>query len=121
MNTIIPLATDIMGTKVKSTEAEDIGVVQNIMIDSQKGSIIYIVLCFADFMGKEHRHFAIPRELLTEQHGTNGSTYLEVDKGHLMDAEPESNGQYPVSQIDNNDKCIYELMTEKTGFSKSFA
>ena len=121
MNTITPLATDIMGTKVRSTEAENIGVVQNIMIDPQNGSIMYIVLCFADFMGKEHRHFAIPRELLTVQHGTNGSIFLDVDKEHLMDAEPVFNGQYPVSQIDNNHKCIYELMTEKTGFSKSFA
>lgn len=121
MKSIIPLATDIMGTKIKSDDGDDIGVVQNIMIDPQNGTIIYLALCYADFMGKENREFAIPRELLTIKHGTNGSVYLEVDKGHLMDAQPVHSDQYPSEQIDNNDFCIYELVKEMPRFAKSYA
>jgi ribosomal 30S subunit maturation factor RimM len=58
------LATDIMGAKIKTPEREDIGVVQNIMIDPQHSAIIYIILCYANFVGKMHRQFAIPRQML---------------------------------------------------------
>lgn len=121
MNTFMPLATDIMGTRIKTLTGEDVGVVQNIMIDPQNGTIIYVVLCYANFMGKVHRHFAIPREMLAVKYGDKVPAYLEIDKGHLMDAQAISPDKHAMGFMKNNTHCIYELMPDQPVYAKMHA
>ncbi len=100
----IQLVTDIMGTRVKTPEGEDVGVIQNVMINPKDGTIVYIVLCFANFFGKTNRHYAIPRKCL-EIRGTGNSLYFEIDGKELLIASKYAtpNTHYV------NKNSVYEL------------
>ncbi len=106
----IQLVTDIMGTRIKTSRGEDIGVVQNVMVDPQSGEIVYIVLCYADFFGKTNRHFAIPRTCLgvTE---SDASLHLEIDEEKLLVAS----GYVSSSSYDSKE-CVHELSRDTTTF-----
>lgn len=110
MKPFIKLATEIMGTKVKTPDDEEIGVVQNLMIDPKYGTIIFMVLCYADFMGKMHRLFAIPHQMLTVKYGDNAKLFLEIDKHKLMQAHARST---------NEDDRIYEVLPEESKYAKA--
>lgn len=114
MKTFIRLATDIMGTKIKTPEGEDIGVIQNIMIDPQNGAIVYIVLCYANFVGKTHRHFAIPRQMMRVKYADKASLFLEIDKHKLMNAQAITPDDWSMSSMHYSNpidtECIYELL-----------
>jgi|GEM_PF-5275110 len=104
------LATDIMGTKLKTPAGEEVGVVQNLMIDPQYGTIIFIVLCYANFFGKMHRFFSISNEMLTVRKGNNSSMFLEIDKQRLINARRKSER--------NEDQYIYEILPEESKNTK---
>jgi len=111
MKPFVKLATDIMGTKVKTPQGEEIGVVQNLMVDPQQGSIIFIILCYANFVGKVHRLFAIPHHQLTVKYGDNASLFLEIDKHKLMNVHAQT-----PEPGDNKD--IYEILPDESDFEE---
>lgn len=84
MKSITPLVTDLMGAKLKTQEGEEIGVVQNMRLNPSMGNTIFIFLCYADFIGKVHRHLAIPYEQLKYKQD-KGAVYFEIDKRSLRD------------------------------------
>ncbi|HKK44101.1 MAG TPA: PRC-barrel domain-containing protein [Balneolaceae bacterium] len=112
MKPIVKLATEIMGTKVKTPEGEDIGVVQNLMIDPQRGTIIFMVLCYANFIGKMHRLFAIPNRMLTVKYSNEASLFLEIEKDKLLGAHAKSSDE-------DEGKKIYEIMPEESKHAKA--
>ncbi|MCW9708796.1 PRC-barrel domain-containing protein [Fodinibius salsisoli] len=83
MKPVTPLVTELMGTKLRSPKGEEIGVVQNMMVNPSEGTIIFIFLCYANFIGKVHRHFAIPREHLHFKQDGH-ARYFEIDEQQLM-------------------------------------
>ncbi|MFH5832321.1 PRC-barrel domain-containing protein [Halalkalibaculum sp. DA3122] len=109
MKNSVQLVTDIMGTKIKTPAGEDIGVVQNVMLNPRSGEIVYIVLCYANFFGKSNRHLAMPRTCLAirEEHGS--SFYFEIEKETL---EKVLKRRPSVLHKD----CVYELSQEATEF-----
>lgn len=85
MKSLTPLVTDLMGSKLRTPEGEEIGVVQNMMLNPSDGTVIFIFLCYGNFIGKVHRHFAISRRQLTfKQDG--GAFYFEIDERRLSNA-----------------------------------
>lgn len=108
----VQLVTDIMGTKVKTPHGEDIGVIQNVMVDPEEGTIIYIILCYANFIGKANRHYAIPRKCLDIKETKGSSIYLEIDEEKLLAAS----GFVPASSYHNSQECVYELFQGTTEF-----
>ncbi len=53
-------ATTIIGDKVENLEGEDLGKIDNLMINVQSGEIDYVVLEFGSFLGLGGKLFAIP-------------------------------------------------------------
>lgn len=123
MKTFIRLVTDIMGTKIKTPEGEDIGVVQNIMIDPQNGAIVYIVLCYANFVGKTHRHFAIPRNMMRVKYADKASLNLEIDKHKLIMAQTITPNDWSMATMHYSNPvdtdCVYELLPDETQFTRT--
>ncbi|MFH5832648.1 PRC-barrel domain-containing protein [Halalkalibaculum sp. DA3122] len=76
-----------MGRKVKNRDGEDVGVIQNIMIDPGDGMILYIMLCYADFVGKMHRHFAIPNSLMRLKNNQENGIFFEIEEQKLSSVE----------------------------------
>ncbi|WP_243685406.1 PRC-barrel domain-containing protein [Methanosarcina barkeri] len=58
-------ASTIKGGKVVNRAGEDLGKIEEIMIDLQSGKIAYAVLSFSEFMGLGNKFFAIPWQILT--------------------------------------------------------
>lgn len=55
----------IKGGKVVNRVGEDLGKIEELMIDLQSGKIAYVVLSFSEFMGLSNKFFAIPWQILT--------------------------------------------------------
>ncbi|MEO5980425.1 MAG: PRC-barrel domain-containing protein [Chryseolinea sp.] len=58
-------ATSIIGDKVENLDGEDLGKIDNIMINVQNGEIDYIVLEFGSLLGMGGKLFAIPYKHLS--------------------------------------------------------
>jgi sporulation protein YlmC with PRC-barrel domain len=58
-------ASSIEGDKVKNSAGEDLGKVDEVMIDLQTGRIAYAVLSFGGMLGMGNKLFAIPWTALT--------------------------------------------------------
>lgn len=57
-------ATTINGTKVKNQSNQDIGKIQDLMINFEEGNIEYAVLSFGGFLGLGDKYFAVPMQAL---------------------------------------------------------
>jgi sporulation protein YlmC with PRC-barrel domain len=58
-------ASSLMGDKVRNKEGEDLGKIEEFMIDMTSGCIAYAVLSFGGILGFGDKLFAIPMEALT--------------------------------------------------------
>lgn len=116
METGTQLVTDIMGTKIKNSSGEEVGVIQNVMIDPLDGAITYIALCYANFIGKINRHFAIPRQCMTVRHSETMSVYFEIGEEILLSAA----GFIPAGTCHNSSERVYELMQGTTDFTPKY-
>lgn len=57
-------ATSIIGDKVHNEAGEDVGKIEDIMIDITTGKIEYVVIAFGGFITINEKYFAIPFRLL---------------------------------------------------------
>lgn len=58
-------AGTVTGNDVRNLEGEDLGKIEEIMLDSGRGKVAYAVLSFGGFMGMGDKLFAVPWEALT--------------------------------------------------------
>lgn len=116
MRASIHLVTNILGRKVKNLDGEEVGVIQNMMIDPQSGMILYIILCYADFVGKMHRHFAIPNALVSVQKDGENSIFFEIEEPILYSARrlTDIDGQM---NLNTSTKRVYEVDQDDPRFS----
>jgi sporulation protein YlmC with PRC-barrel domain len=75
--TFVP-ATEIKGSKVLTVKDEELGKIEEVMIDSERGRIAYVVLACDCFLGMSCKLFAVPWEALK---ASRGDYILRVDKG----------------------------------------
>lgn len=87
-------AGTITGDSVRNLSGDDLGKVQEIMLDVDDGSIAYAVLSFGGFLGMGDKLFAVPWRALTlvrdEEH-----FLLDVDKEVLKDAPGFDKDNWP--------------------------
>ena len=76
--------TTIKGSKVVNVKEEHLGIIEELMIDAEKGKIAYAVLSFGGLLGIGNKLFPIPWEALEP----NRYDYiLKIDKSVLEKAE----------------------------------
>ena len=56
-------ASTLSGYRVRNEKNEDLGTIEELMIDAVSGRVAYGVLCFGGFLGKCDKLFAIPWSL----------------------------------------------------------
>jgi sporulation protein YlmC with PRC-barrel domain len=83
-NTTFLPTTEIKGSRVVNVKEENLGKIDEVMIDSERGRIAYAVIAFDCFLGMDCKLFAVPWEALEEN---RGNYILRVDKGVLEAAE----------------------------------
>ena len=93
-------ATSIIGDRVQNEQEEHMGVIKNIMIDINDGSIQYFIIEFGGFLGIGTKYFAIPFCLLqidsVKQLYVFNQTKESLEKapGFDMDHWPDTNIHY---------------------------
>lgn len=94
--TAIPLATSkpaqqharlsssaLIGTMVKNTQGEELGKIQELMIDPQNGRIAAAVLAFGGVLGMNEKRIEIPWDMLQVGLGQK-DLIVEMDKAQLQ-------------------------------------
>ena len=89
------LAADtVVGDKVVNLQNEDLGKIEHLMIDLERGSIAYAVLSFGGFLGMGDKLFAIPWSALALDTADH-KFILNVDKELLKNAPGFDNDHWP--------------------------
>lgn len=78
-------SSDITGTRVRNLEGDNIGHIEELVIDMETGAIRYAVLSFGGFLGIGDKLFAVPWKSL--QHSASEQLFtLDAHKDRLKDA-----------------------------------
>ena len=87
-------ASTLAGDTVRNTKGEDLGKIEELMIDVDRGRIAYAVLSFGGFLGMGDKLFAIPWEALTIDFDEH-EFVLDVDKDLLKNAPGFDKNHWP--------------------------
>lgn len=91
---IVPAKKTVIGSKVVNQQNEDLGKIEDIVIDTDAGRIAYAVLSFGGFLGMGDKYFAIPWEALGFSLSDNRAL-LNVDKRLLENAPGFNKDNWP--------------------------
>jgi sporulation protein YlmC with PRC-barrel domain len=64
---IVPAKKTVIGSKVVNAQKEDLGKIEDLVLDAGAGRIAYAVLSFGGFLGMGDKYFAISVERVTVQ------------------------------------------------------
>jgi sporulation protein YlmC with PRC-barrel domain len=96
-------ASTLIGDGVVNAQGEDLGKIEDIMLDLNSGHVAYAVLSFGGFLGMGDKMFAIPWEAMTID--TDRKVFvLNVDKETLNKAPGFDKNDWP--QIDAEDWLV---------------
>ena len=87
-------ASTLAGDAVKNSAGEDLGKIDEIMIDIPTGRVAYAVLSFGGFLRMGNRLFAVPGDALTVDEDRKHFV-LDVDKNRLENAPGFDEDNWP--------------------------
>ncbi|TVR52836.1 MAG: PRC-barrel domain containing protein [Gemmatimonadales bacterium] len=87
-------AGTITGNPVRNLSGEDLGKIEEIMLDSASGRIAYAVLSFGGFLGMGDKLFAVPWAALSLNDDRDGFI-LNVDQGVMEEAPGFDKDEWP--------------------------
>jgi sporulation protein YlmC with PRC-barrel domain len=87
-------ASTLAGDRVRNTGGDDLGKVEEIMIDLASGRVAYVVLSFGGFLGIGDKLFAVPWDALRIDEGEH-EFILDVDKKTLENAPGFDKDNWP--------------------------
>jgi hypothetical protein len=91
---IVPAKKTVIGSKVVNAQNEDLGRIEDLVLDAGAGRIAYAVLSIGGFLGMGDKYFAIPwnalRFNLSEKHAV-----LNVEKKLLENAPGFDKNNWP--------------------------
>lgn len=107
MNTHVQKASRLKGMNVKNTANENIGEIQDLMIDLDTGEISYAVLSFGGFMGIGDKYFAVPIEAMDISHSSNEVT-MDISKEQLENAPGFNKDDWPMEASPEFVNTVYQ-------------
>mgnify|MGYP006218921001 CR=1 FL=1 len=87
-------SSSLSSNPVKNLEGEDLGKIEDFMIDTETGEVEYAVLSFGGFLNMGDKLFAIPWQAL-EVDKENECFILNVDKDRLENAPGFDKDNWP--------------------------
>lgn len=87
-------AGSVTGDKVVNPQGEDLGKIEEIMLDTSENHIAYAVLSFGGFLGLGDKYFALPWEALRLD-SENKRFILDVPKETLENAQGFDKDNWP--------------------------
>jgi len=101
-------ASTIIGDPVHNAMDEDLGKIEDLMIDLSSGRVAYAVLSFGGFLGMGNKLFAVPFRAMkvdTENH----AFVLDVPKDRLKDAPGFDKDNWPDISAEGYRSQIYNF------------
>lgn len=92
-------ATTIIGDPVRNPAGDDLGKIEDLMLDLEYGAIAYAVLSFGGFLGIGNKLFAVPWEALA-LHAADKVFILDVPKHRLEDAPGFDKDHWPEMSLE---------------------
>jgi sporulation protein YlmC with PRC-barrel domain len=108
----IQKASDIIGRAVQNDRGEELGQIQDLVIDPDRNRVSYVVMTFGGFMGLGEKLFAIPAGVL-KMPGTGGYAVLSVEKEQLKNAAGFDKDKWPNLADPTTASGIYEFYGAK--------
>lgn len=65
MQTRVLSSTTMIGDKVRNNEGDELGTVEEIVVDLDEGEVAYVVLAAGGFLGMGEKFFALPWDAVT--------------------------------------------------------
>ena len=94
LNPITLSSSSLVGDKVTNRDGQDLGKIDEVMIDVASGRVAYAVLSFGGFLGLGDKLFAIPWSMLSiDTH--NQKCVLDVTKEQLENADGFDKDNWP--------------------------
>lgn len=87
-------ATTLIGDKVRNRQGEDLGKIEDLMIDLESGCVAYAVLSFGGVLGMGDKLFAVPWEALSLDQREN-VFIMNIDKQRLEQAPGFDKNNWP--------------------------
>jgi hypothetical protein len=91
---IVPAKKTVIGSKVLNAQNEDLGKIEDLVLDAEAGRIAYAVLSFGGFLGMGEKYFAIPWNAFHFNLKENCAV-LNVDKKKLENAPGFDKDNWP--------------------------
>lgn len=101
-------ATTLIGDPVVNAKDEDLGKVEDFMLDLANGRIRYAVLSFGGFLGMGSKLFAVPAEALKID-TKNHRLILNVEKERLENAPGFDKDEWPDTSETDWQLAVYEF------------
>ena len=93
MNDIVR-SKDVVGVNVRNRQNEDLGKIEDIMLDKAKGQVKYVVLSFGGFLGMGDKLFAMPWSIFSYD-TDNDCFIITVDKEKLKNSPGFDKDNWP--------------------------
>jgi sporulation protein YlmC with PRC-barrel domain len=87
-------ASEVTGVDVKNLAGEDLGTINEVVIDKASGKVSYLVLDFGGVLGFGNKFFAIPWNLFTYNE-EDDCFMLNLDKARIKDAPGFDKDHWP--------------------------
>lgn len=101
-------ADTLEGDKVVNTKGEDLGAIEDIMIDVQRGRVAYAVMSCGGFLGMGEKLFAIPWSALTLD-ANRHCFVLDADRERLEKAPGFDKQHWPSMADDSWATQVHEF------------
>lgn len=106
MSTVLS-ASSITGDSVRNRQGEDLGKIEDLMIDVDRGDVRLAVLSFGGFLGMGDKLFAVPLEAMTVDL-ENHEFVLDLDKERLENAPGFDKNDWPTDLGGDYGRTVYE-------------
>ena len=111
MNTLLSTSS-LRNTSVVNTVGEDLGSIQDLMIDPISGIVQYAVLDFGGFLGIGDKLFAVPLQSFTIDR-TNERFVLDVTKERLDNAPGFDKSNWPSTPDPQFVETVYDFYGQR--------
>ncbi len=88
-------ASKLVGMDVKNEANEDIGTVNDIVLDLGSGRVAYVVLSVGGFLGVGEKYIAVPPSAFRASTNGGNNLVLNVDKQRVQQAPGFSKSEWP--------------------------
>lgn len=113
-------ASTLRKTNVVNTQGEDLGTIEDLMLDPQAGRVEYAVLDFGGFLGIGDKLFAVPLEAF-EVDRTNERLVLNVTKDRLESAPGFDKSNWPETADPAFTESVYNFYGKRDLYMRNRA